>query len=280
MKKIIITLFAIALSFGTFAQQDNQMFIHQGQVIHEFTISETDSIVFYRTQEQTIPPIVVVNRIETGVRVDTVFRIDTIFHSDTIVVRDTVVMCSWYTSLGWASFATSATWTIISVDSIIIQIWSDAVQTDSCSNKTSYSGGDWQTLNFNIDCRSNPNFPGDLFSWQAVNSLRNQLCPYPWRVPTQQDFINLDIALGGTGNSRDDTSQFVIDNYIDRWGGAFGGLCTSNGMFSNQPTWGNYWSQSEVSTGVGFSLGFGIIGVVNPQAWFNKYFGLALRCVR
>jgi len=54
---------------------------------------------------------------------------------------------------------------------------------------------------FLIDCRSNPGQKGDLFSWRAVSELKDVLCPYPWRVPTVQDFIDLDIALGGTGES-------------------------------------------------------------------------------
>jgi uncharacterized protein (TIGR02145 family) len=50
MKKIITTLFAIALSFGVFAQNDT-MFIHtKHQHIYEFATQTIDSVIFYRTQ--------------------------------------------------------------------------------------------------------------------------------------------------------------------------------------------------------------------------------------
>ena len=81
------------------------------------------------------------------------------------------------------------------------------MQTDYCSNKTSFNSGDggasecgnWEKEVFHIDCRSNPDFFGDLFSWQAVYELKYELCPYPWRVPSVQDFRDLDIAMGGNG---------------------------------------------------------------------------------
>ena len=116
---------------------------------------------------------------------------------------------TWPSALGNVSFATDSTWTISGND--IFQIWSDAVQTDYCSNKTSFRGGlnvkenneyiDNEWVHFYVDCRSNPGQKGDLFSWLAVYELRRELCPYPWRVPTVQDFIDLDIALGGTGRN-------------------------------------------------------------------------------
>ena len=49
MKKIIITFFAIALTFGAFAQQRDTMFVHKGQTIFHSATAETDSIVFVRT---------------------------------------------------------------------------------------------------------------------------------------------------------------------------------------------------------------------------------------
>ena len=55
MRKIITTLFAIALSLGVYAQNDT-MFVHSKQLIHEFATQEVDSIIFYRTQEKMENP--------------------------------------------------------------------------------------------------------------------------------------------------------------------------------------------------------------------------------
>ncbi|MCL2412933.1 MAG: fibrobacter succinogenes major paralogous domain-containing protein [Bacteroidales bacterium] len=191
---------------------------------------------------------------------------------------------TWPTALGNASFATDNIWTISGNG--IIQIWSDAVQTDLCSNKTTFDGGDHERSVFHISCRSNPDFPGDLFSWQAVYELRNELCPYPWRVPTVQDFIDLDIALGGTGESRLGTSsdiatpEFVFNNYITGWGGAFGGLVLPDASLHSQGLSGTYWSQTEHNTIVGLRLGFSMEGHVTPHNGSFKDRGFSLRCVR
>jgi len=191
----------------------------------------------------------------------------------------------WYTDLGLASFATDSTWTISG--GAITQTWSDVVQTDRCSNKTEFRGADVGTSTFRIDCRSNPARKGDLFSWQAVYELRDQLCPAPWRVPTKQDFLNLDIALGGNATER---WQETVNGYswqdqlniwyINRWGGDVGGLCNQHGTVLGVGFWGEYWSQTEASSDFGFSLFFEIAGTINPQNWNLKDHGLRLRCIR
>ena len=183
----------------------------------------------------------------------------------------------WGTSLGTVSFASDGIWTITGQG--ITQIWSDAVTATACQ-KTTFNGGNHRTQNFNADCRSNPSQRGDLFSWCAVVRFQNQLCPAPWRVPTVQDFIDLDIAMGGIGEIRFDAPQFVQDNYITRWGGHFGGFCRSGGRLRDLGDWGNYWSQTEFDAVGARRLGFCADGVIGPQIWRLKNYGLSLRCVR
>jgi uncharacterized protein (TIGR02145 family) len=208
-------------------------------------------------------------------------------------------------NLGKVSFATEQTWTIGS------QTWSDAVQAENCSNKTTFKGfslnGEVRT--YNIDCRSNPNHKGDLFSWRAVNELKNELCPYPWRVPTPQDFINLDIALGGNGSWQDDSDH--RDKYFNVWGAVYGGSANPDGTLADFGLSANYWSQSEYSeecqcrcnpggnkintqgdevtywqfpgyfaADYGCCLLIESLGTVTPQSRSFKYFGQTLRCVR
>jgi len=163
----------------------------------------------------------------------------------------------------------------------ITQIWSDAVSATNCQ-KTTFNADPWagDSYRFNADCRSNPDYSGDLFSWCAIIRFAKQLCPAPWRVPTMQDFIDLDLALGGSGQNRSDTPQFVTDNYINRWSGAFGGLCLSDGTLWSQGSRGYYWSQSENDGTNGRSLNFDTNGTINPQSWDGKNYGLTLRCVQ
>ena len=160
----------------------------------------------------------------------------------------------------------------------IHQTWSGAVTAVSCQ-KTSFDGGR-RADNTSADCRSNPGFPGDLFTWCAVVRFADRLCPHPWRVPTQQDFIDLDRVLGGTGNARTATTQFVTNNYLNRWLGTFGGFSRQDGRLQNQGSWGGYWARTDSDPTRGDLLGFGGDGGVDVNASWDKRMGLTLRCVQ
>jgi uncharacterized protein (TIGR02145 family) len=191
----------------------------------------------------------------------------------------------WETSLGTASFATDTIWTIVSADGKIKQEWSDAVQTDFCGNKTTFDGGAWnsetQTEAYNIDCRSNPNHKGNLFSWRAVAETEH-ICPAGWRVPDSADFRKLNVALSGqdVGLGNYFTDRTIRDEYLTTWGGVYCGLCYWDGSLVNQGLVAFYWSQSEFNASNGFFMYFGTDGNIHPQNWLNKYFGYSLRCVR
>jgi len=173
----------------------------------------------------------------------------------------------------------------------IVQVWSDHVMANAC-NKTTFNGGPANP--FNADCRrshaidrSHPGY-GDLFSWCAVMRFSEQLCPYPWRVPTRQDFINLDIALGGGGTNMSNAT--LRDRYLNVWGGVFGGRSNVDGQLVSQaipPNIGGtafYWASTQATPtstsahSLSFSSGGGTN--VSPQTARNKFEGLALRCVR
>ncbi|MCL2027224.1 MAG: fibrobacter succinogenes major paralogous domain-containing protein [Bacteroidales bacterium] len=144
------------------------------------------------------------------------------------------------TDVGIASFVSDRTWTVGN------QTWSDAVTATKCQ-KERFRGFSDILNHFNADCRSNPGERGDLFSWCAVARFQNQLCPSPWRVPTIEDFKDLDLAMGGTGNTRwratEKDIQFVENNYITRWGGDFSGFHNER-WFVDQGKGANYWSSS------------------------------------
>ena len=182
----------------------------------------------------------------------------------------------WGASLGTVGFHTNNEWVI--EGNGISQTWSDAVTASNCNNKTTFSGGSGN--NFNADCRSSPGFPGDFFSWCAVVRFAHQLCPYPWRVPTLQDFINLDLALGGTAENRAVSAEWVFDNLVGRWGGSFAGGSTSVGAIVTPNTWGIYWAQSEYDAGGGNVSRFCTAGSVGPIHHSGKGNGVILRCIR
>ncbi|MCL2412990.1 MAG: hypothetical protein FWC98_02515 [Bacteroidales bacterium] len=176
-------------------------------------------------------------------------------------------------SIGTASFATNQQWTIGSLT------WSDAVQTTVCSNRETYHGGYWGEQNFNADCRSNPGQKGDLFTWCAVVRFQDELCPYPWRVPTQADFLYLDVQLGGDTQNRNDDAA-IKNLYLSNWGATFSGYCSPSGVRGVQGTWAYYWSVSQAGATTGFMLGLSAKGFVGPRRDSVKYRGFSLRCVR
>jgi uncharacterized protein (TIGR02145 family) len=177
----------------------------------------------------------------------------------------------------------------------INQIWSAHVLASGC-DKNTYDGGTTFPLSFNFDCRKSDasnrfyidptsgNPTGDFFSWCAVASYKDELCPAPWRVPTCRDFRELDIALGGTGaNLTDQAARFpmYVGNEANRWGGAYGGYAPGNSTLITQSTFGAYWSQTQLTGTNASYLGLLIAtGAIVPQGSNAKHFGLALRCVR
>jgi len=188
-------------------------------------------------------------------------------------------MPNWGPGLGTITFATENVWEIRDESGALIQTWSDAVQASNCSDRLLFNGGT-DSLGFNADCRSNPNFPGDAFSWCAVVRFADELCPSPWRVPTPEDFETLNTLLGGT-----------IGSILSEWGGAFAGSweflpsleIVHNSTVGNM---GFYWTLTEVERPLGMMGGALEIGTpawggwVTPNSAVSKGTGTTLRCIK
>ena len=175
---------------------------------------------------------------------------------------------------GKISFATDSVWTVGS------QTWSDAVSATKCQKETFEGYEGWDSVNVYLaDCRSNPNYKGDFFSWEAVSQYKDVLCPDDWRVPTKEDFTNLYKALSGDGDYCEDCKT-LCDKYINSWGGTYSGYCHSDGMLGIQGAEVYYWSLSESSSDYDNCLHFYMYGLVFPQHYGHKSNGFSLRCVR
>ncbi|MCL2028097.1 MAG: hypothetical protein FWG79_06360 [Bacteroidales bacterium] len=186
---------------------------------------------------------------------------------------------------------TTDVWTIPARAGVASQTWSDLVVSPEC-NKTTYTGG--SSPNFISDCRYNNEipFPGHYFSWCAVMKYADILCPGTWRVPTREDFRDLDILMGGSGETDSRNPSTAINsqsytsgtnsnnsaaNHVPR-GGTWGGS-RFTALASNLTTAiSRYWSSSENSNTSVFYLRYSTF--VAPQDNYNKNNGLALRCVR
>jgi len=196
-------------------------------------------------------------------------------------------------TLGTPYFATNETWIITGTDGRPNQEWSDAVRAPGC-DKTTFTVGN--SPNFNANCRNATNgFDGHYFTWCMVMRFANQLCPpaQGWRVPTRQDFIDLDMNLGGNGENRSATVNGFTTSQQLAWyigatgsgtvavnrGGIWGGSrFTGHATGLTIPT-SNYWSQSETSATDALYLSISP-GNIRPQSIRTKSNGFAVRCVR
>lgn len=175
--------------------------------------------------------------------------------------------------LGKVGFKTAKTWIVEE------QEWSDAVVAELCDKEAFDSGG---YPSYKSACRSNGEY-GHLFSWPAVYRFQSEICPDGWRVPTKDDYIALDINLGGTGELNVGLEQYIDDNYLNPevWGGENAGYCGNGGQLTNQGRYLGYWTASEYEGEgrYGHSI-YAFDGGVSPANVDMKYIGFPVRCVR
>jgi uncharacterized protein (TIGR02145 family) len=165
--------------------------------------------------------------------------------------------------------ASTQTWTIGE------QIWSDAIQIPDC-NKDAFE----ESLT-NPQCRS---YTADgnmyyYYNWAYVSQMANDLCPSPWHVPTAQDFVTLDINLGGDGENRFDMPSWIEESYIDAWGGSRNGSAYSDEIRSMGSA-GFYWSATELDDTNAYYLYFSASGLLFVNNTGAYYGGFHVRCVR
>jgi uncharacterized protein (TIGR02145 family) len=155
------------------------------------------------------------------------------------------------------------------------QSWSDAIHVPEC-NKDDFGDNTISPL-----CRSYTHQETTYYyyNWPYAGQNGDVLCPAPWRVPTKDDFIALDVALGGNGTNRMEDTEWVIVNYINTWGGAFGGLVYGVGSTFNQGAGAYYWSSEESNANYAYYLNFNTSSVVT-QNYDGKNYGFQVRCVK
>jgi uncharacterized protein (TIGR02145 family) len=182
------------------------------------------------------------------------------------------------------SFVSDQEWTV--EGNGITQIWSDAVQMTGCDsifNGDAMFVGETSYVVFLPNCRSNPNFRGNLFSWAAVGYFGSKLCPPPWRVPTAKDFCDLNKILFDvtTCHTHKVTPEHTAAAFVNVMGGTFAGASSSRGQLSFGNVKSYYWSQTEYDAHYAYYFNIDVHGNVQPQCLSNsKAIGFSLRCVR
>jgi uncharacterized protein (TIGR02145 family) len=169
--------------------------------------------------------------------------------------------------------ASTQTWTIGE------QTWSDAIQIPAC-DKTSFTDS-----NTDPHCRSYTyyNKKWYYYNWPYVSQNAVQLCPSPWRVPTNTDFCNLDKALFSTTTCtwRSGVPQSdITDKYVTAWGGTNGGTANGSSVYGmNSDAY--YWSSTAGGNDEAYLLFFSPRDYyVVPQNNASKLCGFQVRCVK
>ena len=132
---------------------------------------------------------------------------------------------------------------------------------------------------------------GRLYNWYAVDDARG-LCPSGWHVPTDGEFMTLEMELGmsytdanNTGGSRgtDEGTQMKDVSFsgtnTSGFSGLAGGLGNSNGDFYHGGSSGYFWSASAYGSDAwSRKLNGGNTGVSRSN--YNPRSGFSVRCVR
>jgi uncharacterized protein (TIGR02145 family) len=165
--------------------------------------------------------------------------------------------------------ASSRTWVI--EGNGINQTWSDHINVPAC-NKMDFDGGRGDEPK--ADCRNNPGYYY-LYSWRYVSENAATLCPSPWRVPTKNDFEELDRALGENHTwSKDKTRN---RKYVEIWGGVYGGIAYDS-FVRHSGSLACYWSSSIFDVSAHYL--FFYTNYIYPPYNFTPHFGFQVRCVK
>ncbi len=138
---------------------------------------------------------------------------------------------------------------------------------------------------------------GKLYNWYACANPA-QICPVGWRIPSDEDWSLLVHFLDPNfssdsyfGNSaaialkslwlNGDVNIYGASN-ASGFSAIFGGRRTYNGFFSNQGSYGYWWSSTEEVAGgsVGFSRSISEYYDGVDQIDDSKTLGLSVRCIR
>ena len=169
---------------------------------------------------------------------------------------------------------------------------SDAQWTSTSSGaQTVYGEGSSTVYQGSSDEMANFATYGRLYNWYAVNDSRG-LCPSGFHVPSDGEWMTLEMALGMTSSQANSTGWRGTDQGTQMkatsWGGTnssgFSALLggyrfSNNGFFDFQGDYGGWWSSSPSGALAWYrALGSGDSNVFRLNN--GTRFGFSVRCVR
>jgi hypothetical protein len=176
--------------------------------------------------------------------------------------------------------ASTQTWTIGS--GTATRIWSAAVRKaqPGCTDATDFGSTNPPTVAL-YHSAVNSSAGGYLYNWKCFNDYASSLCPSPWRYPTIEDAILLDLALGGTGVTRNNVPTAWLNSaYVETWGAVPQGYRHWSATYQVNSN-ADYWlNDAETPTAIALLH----IGLKQSELWLGdpnpKLVGRQIRCVR
>jgi uncharacterized protein (TIGR02145 family) len=130
---------------------------------------------------------------------------------------------------------------------------------------------------------SNGNKYGKLYNWYAVHDSRG-LAPKGWSVPTDQEWTQLENAVGSNPGKKLKSQSGWYDNGngTDAYGfvGLPGGYRNYNGYFSFLSKVAGWWSASEDDTGSAWYRDLYYYSGNMYRNSYDKRYGFSVRCLR
>ena len=177
---------------------------------------------------------------------------------------------------------------------------SDSEWSSTSADATAVYGEDAGCQNYSPDIDAcdpaqSQNEYGRLYNWYAVDDVRG-LCPSGWHVPSDVEWMTLEMALGMSELEANDTGWRGTDQGVQMkatygwfqggngtnssgFSGLPGGFRYNNGAFYNAGIDGFWWSSSPNGSGAWFR------NLVSSNENVSRYsygprFGFSVRCVR
>jgi uncharacterized protein (TIGR02145 family) len=135
---------------------------------------------------------------------------------------------------------------------------------------------------------------GYFYNWDCVSSYgthdanTNVLCPYPWRVPSKDDYCTLYKNVAQISNCPSDgvTVENSIANALltatsgtNAWGAVKEGFYTAD-VLDRIGTQASFWSSSLVNANAGASFQVRVSPNLIPYGRDGRSLGFQVRCVK
>ena len=180
--------------------------------------------------------------------------------------------------------ASGMVWTVASINQYIQQEWSDYIVADGKGKVAAGTINNFDATGTFGDYRGNhPYYRGYYYNWQYIVENQDALCPSPWRVPTGQDLIDLDLALNGSG--KDNQNNSLLLSKYEALGFEYSGRVSTDFVYAG--TWSYIYSVDEVSDDATKGVGMGLFltnravhPYINNVSSAPKSHGFPVRCVK